>query len=61
MTTSEDVMKQEEQRVPERGPRQRKRPYAAPRLTEYGSVAKLTQGGGSLQGDGGSTFKRTCL
>jgi len=54
-------MKQDEQRAPERGPRERKRPYATPRLTEYGSVAKLTQGGGSLQGDGGSTFKKTCL
>jgi hypothetical protein len=39
--------------------RARKRPYAAPRLIEYGSVAKLTRGGGSLQADGGSTFKRT--
>ena len=38
-----------------------KRPYAPPRLTEYGSVAKLTQGLGSLQADGGSTFRRTCL
>jgi hypothetical protein len=38
-----------------------KRPYTTPRLTEYGSVAKLTQGGGSLQADGGSTFRRTCL
>ena len=54
-------MKQEEKRGPERDPRTGKRPYAAPRLTEYGSVAKLTQGGGSLQGDGGSTFKKTCL
>lgn len=54
-------MKKEEQRDPERSPRARKRPYATPRLTEYGSVAKLTQGGGSLQADGGSTFKMTCL
>jgi hypothetical protein len=42
-------------------PREAKRPYTTPRLTEYGSVAKLTQGFGSLQADGGSTFKRTCL
>jgi len=41
---------------PSRGSR---RPYATPRLVEYGSVAKLTHGGGSLQADGGSTFKRT--
>lgn len=54
-------MKKEERREPEPGPRMGKRPYATPRLTEYGSVAKLTQGGGSLQSDGGSTFKRTCL
>ena len=54
-------MKNEEQREPQRAPRERKRPYATPRLTEYESVAKLTQGGGSLQADGGSTFRRTCL
>jgi len=54
-------MKKENRHEPERGPREPKRPYATPRLTEYGSVAKLTQGGGSLQVDGGSTFKRTCL
>lgn len=54
-------MEKEESRVPERQPIERKRPYTTPRLTEYGSVAKLTQGGGSLQADGGSTFKMTCL
>jgi hypothetical protein len=54
-------MKKEEPREPQRDPQARKRPYATPRLIEYGSVAKLTQGGGSLQADGGSTFKRTCL
>jgi hypothetical protein len=43
-------------------PSRRKRPYIAPRLTEYGSVAKLTQGGGSRISDGGSTEKRSsCL
>ena len=36
----------------------RRRAYATPRLIDNGSVAKLTQGGGSLQADGGSTFKR---
>jgi hypothetical protein len=51
----------DEPRVPEPRPQTRKRPYATPRLTEYGSVAKLTQGMGSLQADGGSTFRRTCL
>lgn len=54
-------MAEQQPREPERAPRERKRPYAAPRLTEYGSVAKLTQGGGSLQADSGSTFKMTCL
>jgi len=54
-------MAEQKPREPERAPRERKRPYAAPRLTEYGSVAKLTQGGGSLQADGGSTFKMVCL
>lgn len=42
----------------------RKRPYAAPRLTEYGSVAKLTQGTLTVQNDGpaGNTWKRaSCL
>ena len=41
-----------------------KRPYAAPRLTEYGSVAKLTQGTRSVQQDGPGTtaFKKdSCL
>lgn len=41
-----------------------KRPYAPPRLTEYGSVAKLTQGTRTNQQDspGASTFKRAaCL
>jgi hypothetical protein len=45
-------------------PRQpgRKRAYATPTLTEYGSVAKLTQGGGSRVSDGGSTQRASnCL
>jgi hypothetical protein len=54
-------MRKDEPRIPERRPDERKRPYVTPRLTEYGSVAKLTQGFGSLQADGGSTFRRTCL
>jgi hypothetical protein len=53
--------KQERDREPARQPREGKRAYATPRLTEYGSVAKLTQGGGSLQSDAGSQFRRTCL
>lgn len=42
----------------------RKRPYSAPRLTEYGSVAKLTQGTLTLQNDSpaGTSFKKaSCL
>jgi hypothetical protein len=57
-------MKQDESRGPGKtaGDRDRKRPYATPRLIEYGSVAKLTQSQGSLQADGGTTFKtKSCL
>jgi hypothetical protein len=54
-------MKEQQERKPVTVPREGKRPYTSPRLTEYGSVAKLTQGFGSLQADGGSTFRRTCL
>jgi hypothetical protein len=46
------------------GPAPRRRPYAPPRLTEYGSVAKLTQGTRTTQQDspGATTFKRAaCL
>jgi hypothetical protein len=42
----------------------RKRAYSAPRLTEYGSVAKLTQGTLTLQNDGsaGNSWKKaSCL
>jgi len=47
---------------PEAGPA-RKRPYAAPRLTEYGSVAKLTQGTLTSQNDSpaGTSWRRSCL
>ena len=41
-----------------------KRRYAAPQLTEFGSVAKLTQGSRSVQADfaGATTFKmNSCL
>jgi hypothetical protein len=49
---------------PAGGPAPGKRPYAPPRLTEYGSVAKLTQGTRTTQqdGPGASTFKMaSCL
>ena len=32
---------------------EKKRAYRAPSLTEYGSIAELTQGGGSGDGGGG--------
>jgi hypothetical protein len=35
-----------------------RRPYSAPKLVEYGSVAKLTQGAGiSTNGDGGQMMR----
>jgi len=41
------------------GPR---RQYQKPTLTEYGSIAKLTQGTRTTQGDGpGGGFKMSCL
>ena len=56
----------ERQPTPERatGAPRGKRPYRRPRLTEYGSVAKLTQGSRSVQADfcGATTFKKaSCL
>ena len=39
-----------------------KKPYAEPRLIEYGSIAKLTQsGGGSRQDFGSMKMTGTCL
>ena len=39
-----------------------RRPYAKPTLTEYGSIAKLTQGTRTNQSDGvGGGFKMGCL
>jgi hypothetical protein len=35
-----------------------RRPYTAPKLVEYGSVAKLTQGAGrTANGDGGQMMR----
>ena len=50
-------------RVPEpRGSAQTKRAYAKPRLIEYGSVAKLTQGTMTKQADTPAAgFKMVCL
>lgn len=41
-----------------------KKPYRSPRFTEYGSVAKLTQGGTGTAPDDGSgiaAMMKTCL
>jgi hypothetical protein len=40
-----------------------KRPYAKPRIREYGSIAKLTQSGGSTKPEFGGGMKKgaTCL
>ena len=38
-----------------------KRPYVAPELVEYGTVAKLTQGGGGSVFDGGGMMRSSCL
>lgn len=40
--------------------RKQKRPYAKPRLLEYGSVAKLTQSGGTTRTETGGGM-RPCL
>ena len=46
----------------DRGAPAGRRPYRKPRLTEYGSIAKLTQGTATRQADGpGGGFKRSCL
>ena len=38
--------------------RPKRRPYTAPTLVEYGSVAKLTQGAGrTANGDGGQMMR----
>lgn len=38
-----------------------KKTYAKPRLVEYGSVAKLTQSGGSTTTEGAPRSKMGCL
>jgi hypothetical protein len=54
--------------TPNRSPKPRdtpapKRPYRPPVLTEYGSVAKLTQSNGStvFEASSGSTMQMMCL
>ena len=44
------------------GQAQQKRPYTKPKLIEYGSVAKLTQGTRTKQADTPAAgFRRVCL
>lgn len=58
---------EKERRAPDaddrRAPRLSKRPYATPVLTEYGSIAKLTQSGaGSIaDGTGFNSQLKSCL
>lgn len=42
---------------------QKKKPYAAPKLVEYGSVAKLTETklGSNLDGKSGMVMMQMCL
>ena len=40
---------------------QPRRPYVAPRLVEYGSIAKLTQSQGSTLPEGGRPNMQPCL
>ena len=56
------MAKQQDEQNRESRPPERKRFYSTPTLTEYGSVAKLTQGGGSRVSDGGTTQRgANCL
>ena len=48
--------------APRQDAAQPKRPYAKPKLIEYGSVAKLTQGTRTRQADTPAAgFRRVCL
>ena len=38
-----------------------RKPYQKPVLTEYGTLAKLTQGGGGTVGEGGAGTMIPCL
>ena len=47
------MRRDDDQRVEEAPARPTKRPYVKPQLQEYGSVAKLTQAGGSTLSETG--------
>ena len=53
-------MSTHDQHKPETPQPKSKREYARPTLTEYGSVSKLTKGGGSKISDSGTT-QMMCL
>jgi hypothetical protein len=56
--------KRKELKPSERQPaRTRKKPYTTPVVTEYGNVAKLTQGGNGSISDGlpGGSQRKSCL
>ena len=38
-----------------------RRPYSKPKVQEYGSIAKLTQSGGSTKPEGGTKKSGGCL
>jgi len=47
---------------PKRGGDGKRRPYATPTITEYGSIARLTHTGGSTAKEGGSSkVRKGCL
>ncbi len=51
---------QPDARGPVKPPRPARRRYEPPRVTDYGSVGKLTQTGGATRRDKGN-MKRVCL
>jgi hypothetical protein len=54
----------EEKRASSNNPAPRsagRRKYKAPRLEEYGHVAKLTQSGGSTKNEPGNPMRKSCL
>jgi hypothetical protein len=62
----ESVTSQRDGDAPQHEPRSpeqtgAKRPYVAPELVEYGTVAKLTQTGGGSVFDGGGMMRTSCL
>ena len=56
-----DQKRQEPDADDRRTTRLAKKPYATPVVTEYGSVAKLTQSGAGSIADGGFSQLKTCL